>query len=70
MDLRAEDFLGIRLAPRTRQDSQEVNVGPWELPQVQSGAEGAGPPPHSRDWDETFWHEMNLTQAKPYIPKT
>lgn len=22
---------------------------------VQSGAEGAGPPPHSHDWDETFY---------------
>ena len=47
---RALDVLGTRitvLAPNTRTHGYEITL--------QEGPEGSGPPPHSHDWDESFY---------------
>lgn len=49
-DVAPMDVLGVRitvLAANTATQSYEVTL--------QEGDEGAGPPPHSHDWDESFY---------------
>ena len=49
-DAAAIDVLGVRitvLAANTATQGYEVTL--------QEGAEGAGPPPHSHEWDESFY---------------
>jgi len=49
-DVAALDVLGVRitvLAANTATQGYEITL--------QEGDEGAGPPPHSHDWDESFY---------------
>ena len=49
-DVAPMDVLGVRitvLAANTATDGYEITL--------QEGEQGAGPPPHSHDWDESFY---------------